>query len=49
VRDERDVERRSQPYQVRERIGVHLSHHLASVRFHRDLANAELGCYLLIQ
>src|SRR3979411_3288575 len=49
VCDERNVERRGQPDQICERIGVQLSHHLTSVCFHSDLADAEFGCYLFFQ
>jgi hypothetical protein len=49
VRDERDVERCGHPHQVRQRIDLHLAHHLASVGLHRDLADAELDSDLFIQ
>src|SRR5512146_1553383 len=39
----------SHPHQVGERIGLHLLHDAPSVRFDRDLADAELAADLLIQ
>src|SRR5437899_1275178 len=44
-----NVERRGQPDQICERIGVQLPHHLTSVCFHSDLADAEFGCHLFVQ
>ena len=35
--------------QVGERVGLHFSHHFASVCLHRDLADAELETNLFIQ
>src|SRR5215470_596348 len=36
-------------HQICYRIGLHLLHHLAAVRFHRALGNAELASDLFIQ
>src|SRR5450631_3375808 len=45
----RRAQYRGHIYQLDERAGLHLSHHLAAVCFHRDLADAELATDLLIQ
>ena len=42
----RRAQYRGHIYQVDERAGLHLSHHLAAVCFHRDLADAELATSL---
>lgn len=39
----------SHPHQVGERVGLHLLHDLASVRFHCDFADPELTTNLLVQ
>ena len=36
-------------HQVRKRVGLHLAHHLTSVRLHRDLADAEFAANLFVQ
>src|ERR1700740_2896109 len=43
------MESASHFHQVCNRVGLHLLHHLASVRLHCDLADAELATDLLIQ
>ena len=43
------LEPRGHFYEVGERVGFHLLHHLAAVRLYRDLANAEFAADLLIQ
>jgi hypothetical protein len=48
-RRRRQAETRGHCHQVGERVGIHFSHHLASVCLHRDLANAELETDLFIQ
>src|ERR1700683_3277974 len=45
----RRAQYRGHVYQVDERAGLHLSHHLAAVCLHRDLADAELATDLFIQ
>src|SRR5271170_1590090 len=45
----RRAQYRGHIYQLDERAGLHLSHHLAAVCFHRDLADTELATDLLIQ
>ena len=44
-----EAESRGDIHQVGERLGLHLSHHLASVCLHRDLADAEFATDLFIQ
>ena len=44
-----EVESRGHFDQIGERVGLHLLHHLASVRLHRDLADAEFASDLFIQ
>ena len=36
-------------HQIGERVGLHLAHHLTSVRLYRDLADVELATDLFIQ
>src|SRR6266581_8746269 len=48
-RGKREAEPRGHPHQVRKRAGLHLSHHLASVCLHGDLACAQLGTDLFVQ
>ena len=48
-RHRRKTEFRGHCHQVGERVGLHFSHHLASVCFHSDLADAELEPNLFIQ
>src|SRR6266513_6520546 len=44
-----ETEPRGHFHQVGERIGLHLLHHLATVGFYRDFADAELATDLLVQ
>src|SRR5712671_2305117 len=44
----RKAEPRGHCHQVGERVSLHLSHHLAAVCLHRDLADAELAADLLV-
>ena len=37
-----------EPDQIGERTGAHLSHHLPAMQPHRHLADADIGCDLLI-
>src|SRR4029077_510769 len=48
-RRRREPELRAHLHQIGERVGLHLSHHVASMCFHRDLTDAELATDLLIQ
>src|SRR5260221_11976046 len=48
-RSKREAEPRGHPHQVRKRAGLHLSHHLASVCLHADLACAQLVTNLFVQ
>ena len=45
----REAESLGHFHQLCERVGLHLSHHFASVCLHRDLADAELPADLFIQ
>jgi hypothetical protein len=36
------------PYQIRKISGVHLAHHFAAMRFHRDFANTESAADLFV-
>src|SRR5690242_16137537 len=49
VRGDRHFQCCGHSYQLGERIDSHLPHDLASVGFHRDLADTELECDLLVQ
>jgi hypothetical protein len=49
VRPARDAEPCSHVHQLGQGRGLHLAHHLAPVRLHGDLADAELGTDLLVQ
>src|SRR6185437_10856804 len=42
-------EHRGHPHQIRQGIGFHLSHHFASMRFHRDLAYSELTANMFVE
>ena len=44
-----EAESRGHIHQVGDRVGLHLSRHLASVRFNGDLADAELATDLFVQ
>src|SRR5947209_19346439 len=44
-----DAESRGHCHQVSERVGSHLSHHVAPVCLHRDLADAELATHRLVE
>src|SRR5690349_4728861 len=48
-RSVRQLELCGQSDELRERSGLHLSHDFAAVRFHRDLADTEFVCDLLIE
>ena len=43
------AEARGHRHQVGKRVGLHLAHHLTSVRLDGDLADAELAADLLVQ
>ena len=45
----RELEFPSHFHQIRHRLRLHLLHHLASMRFYGDFANAKLATDLLIQ
>jgi hypothetical protein len=45
----RELESRGHVDKLGERTGLHLSHHLTSVRLYRDLADAELATDLFAQ
>src|SRR5580704_11409270 len=45
----RKVERRGHPHQIREGCSLHLSHHMAAVRLHRNLTDAQLATDLLVR
>ena len=47
-RDTGESEPRGHVHQLSEGVGLHFLHHLAAVRLHRDLANAELPTDLFI-
>jgi len=47
--ESRDAEPHCHLDEVRQRSGVHLAHHPAAVRLHRDLADAQLATDLLVE
>ena len=51
IRDIRPCEpqARSDIYQFSERISLHFAHHVSTMRFHRDLADAELAANLFVR
>jgi len=42
-------EPRGHRHQIRKRAGLHLTHHLPSVRLHGNQADAEFGTHLFVQ
>src|SRR6185369_14416666 len=49
LRHSDELESRRHGHEFRERVGLHLAHHVASVGLHRDLADTELAADLLVQ